>query len=221
MFFTLLFSEPLLAITWLAAVLFALTIHEFFHAYVAYLRHDFTAEAAGRLSLNPLKHIDPVGFIALLLIGYGWAKPVPFNPYHLKNPRWDGVLVALAGPAANLLSAVVAACILRLFFGLGIFSGDNLLAIFLFQLIILNLGLLFFNLIPLPPLDGSKIWHAIFDTFLHNPRLGQLIESRGQNLLMILIVLSFVGINIFFFLDYLVNSALMFLLGANILPFVL
>lgn len=221
MFINFLTSEPLLAVTWLIAVLFALTIHEFSHAYVAYLRHDYTAEAAGRLTLNPLKHLDIVGFLALLLIGFGWAKPVPFNPYHLKNPRWDSIWVALAGPAANLLSAVLAAGLLRWFFGLGIFSGNNLLAVFLFQMIILNLGLLFFNLIPLPPLDGSKIWHVIFNTFLHNPRLGQLIEIRGQNILMILVFLSFAGLDVFFFLNYLSGSTLIFLLGPDILRFVL
>lgn len=213
MFFSLLFSEPFLAVAWVAAVLSAITIHEFSHGLAANLRGDKTAEAAGRLTLNPLSHIDLFGFLSFLLIGYGWAKPVPFNPYHLKNTRWDGVLVALAGPASNFLMAAVAAFILRWLLGAEIIAFDNLLLFFLYMVIVLNLGLLFFNLIPLPPLDGSKIWHAVFDTFLHNPQLGHLIEQRGQLLLMVLIFLSFAGINIFFFLDFLVNRTAGFLLG--------
>src|SRR3989339_1780838 len=98
MFFSLLFYEPIMAVAWIIAVFSAITIHEFSHAYMAYLRGDYTAEAAGRLTLNPLSHLDPIGFVAFLLVGYGWAKPVPYNPYKLKNPRWDGILVALAGP---------------------------------------------------------------------------------------------------------------------------
>lgn len=213
MFFSLLFSEPVLALAWIVAVLSAITVHEFSHGLAANLRGDKTAEAAGRLTLNPLSHLDLFGFLSFLLIGYGWAKPVPFNPYNLKNTRWDGVLVALAGPASNFLLATVAALILRWLLGAEIIALDNLLLFFLYMVIILNLALLFFNLIPLPPLDGSKIWHAIFDTFLHNPQLGHLIEQRGQLLLMVLIFLSFAGINIFFFLDFLVNQTAGFLLG--------
>ncbi|MFA6131870.1 MAG: site-2 protease family protein [Patescibacteria group bacterium] len=213
MFFQLLFSDPFLAVAWVVAVLSALTIHEFSHAMVANLRGDHTAEAAGRLTLNPLSHLDLFGFISFLLIGYGWAKPVPFNPYNLKNTRWDGVWVALAGPASNFLLAAFSAFILQALLGAELIAVNNLLVFFLYLVIILNLGLLFFNLIPLPPLDGSKIWHAIFDTFLHNPQLGQMIEQRGQLLLMLLIFLSFAGVNIFFFLDFLVNHTAGFLLG--------
>ena len=215
MFFSLLFSDPFLAVAWVVAVLSAITIHEFSHAMMANIRGDHTAEAAGRLTLNPLSHIDLFGFISFLLIGYGWAKPVPFNPYNLKNTRWDGVLVAFAGPVSNLILAVVSAFILRGLLGAGVIAVSNLLVYFLFLVMTLNLGLLFFNLIPLPPLDGSKIWHAIFDTFMHNPQLGQMIEQRGQMLLMFLIVLSFVGINIFFFLDFLVSKTSGVLLGST------
>ncbi|MFH1089320.1 MAG: site-2 protease family protein [Candidatus Uhrbacteria bacterium] len=213
MFFALLFSEPILAVAWIVAVLSAITIHEFSHAYMAHLRGDTTAESAGRLTLNPLSHIDLFGFIAFLLIGYGWAKPVPYNPYYLKSPRWDGFLVAMAGPASNLLLATVSALVLRLVIESGFFPASNLLVFFLYLVMTLNLGLLLFNLIPLPPLDGSKIWHGIFDTALHNPRLGQLIETRGQMVLMALIFLSFAGVNIFFFLDYLVKAVSAILLG--------
>jgi Zn-dependent protease len=214
MFFSLLFSEPVLALAWVVAVLTAVTVHEFSHGLAAYLRGDKTAEAAGRLTLNPLSHIDIFGFLSFLLIGYGWAKPVPYNPYKLKNPRWDGILVAMAGPGSNLLLAFMASLFIRLFIGTEIFDSTNLLLVFLFLMIHLNLALLFFNLIPLPPLDGSKIWHAIFNT-ASNPRLAVLIESRGQMILLALIFLSFTGVNIFFFLDFFVRIATSLLIGGN------
>ena len=214
MFFSLLFSEPIMAVAWIIGVFSAITIHEFSHAYMAYLRGDYTAEAAGRLTLNPLSHLDPIGFVAFLLVGYGWAKPVPYNPYKLKNPRWDGILVALAGPGSNLLLAIVASLLIRFFLGAEILDSSNLLLVFLFLVMFLNLALMFFNLIPLPPLDGSKIWHSIFNT-VKNPGLAHLIESRGQMVLFALIILSFAGVNIFFFLDFLVRTAINLLLGGN------
>jgi Zn-dependent protease len=181
---------------------------------MANFRGDYTAEAAGRLTLNPLSHLDPIGFVAFLLIGYGWAKPVPYNPYKLKNPRWDGIFVALAGPGSNLLLAIVASLFIRLFIGAEILDSNNLLLTFLFLVMYLNLALMFFNLIPLPPLDGSKIWHSIFDS-VKNPRLAYLIESRGQMILFGLILLSFAGVNIFSFLDFFVRTVVNLLLGGN------
>jgi len=214
MFFSLLFSQPILAFAWVVAVFSAITIHEFSHAAMANFRGDYTAEAAGRLTLNPLSHLDPIGFVAFLLIGYGWAKPVPYNPYKLKNPRWDGIFVALAGPGSNLLLAIVASLFIRLFIGAEILDSNNLLLTFLFLVMYLNLALMFFNLIPLPPLDGSKIWHSIFDS-VKNPRLAYLIESRGQMILFGLILLSFAGVNIFSFLDFFVRTVVNLLLGGN------
>ena len=109
MLLSLFFTAPMLALVWLTALVIALTVHEFSHAIVGKWRGDDTAEKFGRLSLNPLAHIDPLGFLMLVSIGFGWAKPVPFNPQNLRHPLKDGLMIALAGPAANLVMAVVAA----------------------------------------------------------------------------------------------------------------
>ncbi|HLD18029.1 MAG TPA: site-2 protease family protein [Patescibacteria group bacterium] len=200
MFLTLLSHAPALSIAWLAAILAALTFHEFSHALVATWRGDRTAERAGRLSLNPLSHIDPLGFIPLLLFGFGWAKPVPYNPYNLANPKWDSVAIGLAGPISNLFLAAVGAFFLRLLLLSETLPPDNLLVAFLFLLVLINLFLLFFNLIPVHPLDGSKLFFALFDA----PRWAELrafVANRGPQILFAFVLLSFVGFDVFHFLS--------------------
>jgi Zn-dependent protease len=179
------------ALAWVAAILISLTVHEFSHALVSRWRGDATAERAGRLTLNPLAHIDIVGFIPILLLGFGWAKPVPYNPYNLKNPKWDSVLIALAGPASNFFVAAFAALTIRFLVGSQIVTTLNLLIVFLFLLIVLNLFLLFFNLVPVHPLDGSKLFFALFDA----PRymaLREFVLVRGPQILLFLFILSIV-----------------------------
>lgn len=199
MFLSLLQTNIYIAIAWLSAVLISLTVHEFSHALVALWRGDKTAEREGRLSLNPLSHIDWYGFIPLLLLGFGWAKPVPFNPYNLKNPKWDSVLIALAGPGANLVLAVIASLALRILFVSGIIYTHLLLPIFLVLLVILNLSLMLFNVIPVHPLDGSKLFFALFDA----PRFSELrrfVAQRGPQILLVLIFLSLLtNFDVFFF----------------------
>ena len=107
MLISLLFSNPPVFIAAVVAILVALTFHEFSHALVSYLLGDQTAKRMGRLSLNPITHIDPVGFVALVTIGFGWGKPVPFNPYNLRYPKWGSAIVAAAGPVSNLLMIIV------------------------------------------------------------------------------------------------------------------
>ena len=179
----------------------SLTVHEFSHALMGKWRGDKTAELQGRLTLNPLAHLDPLGLIPLLLFGFGWAKPVPYNPYNLKNPRWDSVLVALAGPAANFLMATLAAVILRFLLGYHLITSLNLLIVFLFLSIVLNLLLLFFNLVPVHPLDGSKLLFAIFE----KPRYAQfreLIAVRGPQVLLVLVLLALItNFDVFFFVS--------------------
>ncbi|MBI5369609.1 site-2 protease family protein [Candidatus Uhrbacteria bacterium] len=198
MFLTLLFSSPLLGLVWLVAILLSLTIHEFSHAFVGGLLGDKTAEREGRLSLNPLAHLDLIGFIPLLLFGFGWAKPVPFNPYNLKNPKWDSVSIALAGPAANLALAIISAAGFRLTSAsLGSF---NALTVFFFLLILLNLFLLFFNVIPIHPLDGSKLFFALFDQPQY-ARLRAFVAIRGPQILMIAVFVAILtNIDVFFFI---------------------
>jgi Zn-dependent protease len=201
MFLDLFFGSPAVALTWVAAIFAALTIHEFSHALVGKLRGDKTAEYEGRLTLNPMKHIDPTGLILLLLFGFGWAKPVPYNPYNLKDPKWDSVKIALAGPGSNLFMAAVSGVAFQLLVGGGVIETFNLLAVFLFLFIILNLFLLFFNLIPIHPLDGSKLFFALFDKPQH-AQLRQFVATRGSQILMIAVLISaFTSINVFFFIS--------------------
>jgi Zn-dependent protease len=134
-------------------ILIALTVHEMAHGWVARKLGDDTAERMGRLSFNPLAHLDLFGTIMLLFGPFGWAKPVPVNPMKLGNPKRDMVWVALAGPLSNILLGYLVALIYRsLFMGIGGY-GEMLF----FYLILINIGLSFFNLLPIPPLDGSNI----------------------------------------------------------------
>lgn len=158
--------------------LFSVIIHEVSHGYVAYLQGDNTARFAGRLTLNPIPHIDLFGSIilpALLIFSgssmvIGWAKPVPFNPYNLRNQKWGEAMVAFAGPLSNIVIAV--------FFGLLIRFGvaPTLMSPFVY-IVFINLLLATFNLIPIPPLDGSKILFSLFPNNLHEARA--FLERNG------------------------------------------
>lgn len=144
----------------LPAILFALSIHEFAHAYTATRLGDRTSE--GRLTLNPLAHIDPMGFICLLLLGFGWAKPVMIDPRAFQKPRRDEVLVSLAGPVSNIVSAVFFGLLLKLLLIYGKqwfaqpYLGEALL-LMMINFVLINIGLAVFNLLPIPPLDGSHL----------------------------------------------------------------
>jgi Zn-dependent protease len=157
-------SEPIRRlIAMLPAFLLAITLHEFAHGYVAYRFGDDTAKRAGRLTLSPLAHLDPLGTIMFLVsawsgLGFGWAKPVPVNPAYLRNPRRDDVFVSLAGVTANLLQAVAWALLLRLAVWAAPGSLREALVIFCWYGVGLNLAFLVFNLLPIPPLDGSRVF---------------------------------------------------------------
>ncbi len=165
-------------------VLSAITFHEVAHGYVAYLLGDPTAKAAGRLTLNPIKHLDPIGTLALFIVKVGWAKPVPINPSYFRNPGQGMILVSLAGPATNfLLAGIMALCFHLLSWFYVEFSGPGglflfrpLALIFLYGVLI-NIGLAVFNLLPIPPLDGSNILAgflppAMANAFLKNAKYG-------------------------------------------------
>ena len=144
------------------AILISLTFHEFGHAYAAYKMGDPTARNLGRMTLNPLAHIDPIGFILLVLFGFGWAKPVPVNPRNYNNFKKGEIVVSLAGVTMNLILAVVGAMILYTLLAVNGYKmmTDSVLstiAIILYYFVGLNCGLIVFNLIPIPPLDGSRI----------------------------------------------------------------
>ena len=165
----------------------ALSVHEFSHAYAAYRLGDNTPKAMGRLTLNPLAHIDWLGLLMLILIGFGWGNPVGFNPHNLKYKKWGSALVAMAGPAANLSGIIVFGLFLKLLAAITGLTVSNLLIQFLNLLIIINAILLVFNLIPIPPLDGSKLLFAILDKPKYD-NLKMKLESRGPAILIILIL---------------------------------
>ncbi|MEK7615350.1 MAG: site-2 protease family protein [Patescibacteria group bacterium] len=198
MFLNLIFASPAIGLAWALAILASLTLHEFAHAFVAMLLGDRTAEREGRLTLNPLAHLDLMGLIPLLLFGFGWAKPVPFNPYNLKNPKWDSVAIAIAGPAANLVLALLSGVLFR--FSLVSFGPSNLLTAFLFLMIILNLFMLLFNIIPIHPLDGSKLFFALFDDPKYES-LRTFVAVRGPQILLLAVFISILtNIDVFFFI---------------------
>ena len=140
-------------------LLFALTVHEYAHALAAYHCGDDTARLNGRLTLDPLAHLDFLGTLCLLFGPFGWAKPVPVNPYNFRHPRRDDIIVSLAGVTANLATAIAVALVMRLTLGFGLWA-TRVGAIawnMLFLLCLMSVGLMLFNLIPLPPLDGSHV----------------------------------------------------------------
>lgn len=174
----------------------ALTGHEVAHGYAAYKLGDPTAKRAGRLSLNPLKHIDPFGTVILPLMLmvlhmpiFGYAKPVPYNPSYFKDPRKGDAITGFAGPAANLVMAVLAALLAHVVFGLAPHILQSQAGYFLMLLLatftLVNLYLMFFNLIPIPPLDGSKVLFALLPEGAYYTLMRY--ERYGMALLLLLV----------------------------------
>lgn len=174
----------------LLAVLFCLTVHETCHGLAALALGDPTAKRQHRLSLNPLRHIDWFGLLMMLVAGFGWARPVPVNPNYFKKPRQGMALTALAGPASNLLLALLLLIPARLIYTYAHYSVFNQTALdFLTSTAALSIGLGLFNLIPIPPLDGSKV----LAMFLPNSAYGQLMRYERYGIL-VLLALSWLGL---------------------------
>lgn len=181
-----LFSNPLAFFVYIIALLIAIAVHEFSHALVADQLGDPTPKLQGRLTLNPIVHIDTIGMILLLVFGFGWGKPVVFDPFNLKNPRKDAALISIAGPISNFIVAIVLAIGLRL---MQLFDLHILFAIgsFLFiPIISLNVVLGIFNLIPINPLDGFKIVGGILSD--EKSREWYQLERYGMFFLILLII---------------------------------
>lgn len=154
---TTFFTNPLSAIIFVVLLFLTIAVHEYAHAKTADYLGDPTPRLSGRLTLNPLVHLDPYGLLFLFFVGFGWGRPVPIDPFNLKNPRRDSALISLAGPLSNFILALISSLLLRLFnyFDLSIISTIGLLILPSF--IFINLILGFFNLLPFSPLDGFKI----------------------------------------------------------------
>jgi Zn-dependent protease len=154
------------ALVWLiriVVILFAITIHEYAHGRAALFFGDPTAKEAGRLSLNPLKHLDPVGTIFLFLFYFGWAKPVPFDTRYFSNRRKGVIVTALSGPISNLLTAFIVGLLIKY-----LEINNVVLELFLLYALLINIGLGLFNLLPIPPLDGSHVVESLIpESFIY------------------------------------------------------
>ena len=190
--------EPQIIILLIPALVFSLSFHEFAHAWMAYRLGDNTAARLGRLTLDPMSHLDPVGSLALLLMGFGWAKPVPVDSRYLENPKQDMVKVAAAGPISNIILAVVAALALRLLFSTDILT-DNIKT-FLIIFMQINITLAVFNLLPVSPLDGSQILTPFLEKYFGSDVVWKM-QVYGPRFLFFIIIFSMVtDIHIFSFI---------------------
>ena len=170
-------------------ILIGLSFHEWAHAYAAYKRGDPTARNLGRMTVNPIAHLDPIGIVMLLVAGFGWARPVPVNPRNFKEPRKDEIIVSLAGVTTNLIIAFVFMGIAYL---VSLFTQSEVAYVLLLYTVYINVGLFVFNLIPVPPLDGYHVFQALFARHI-GYRFFQAFERYG-NYILIAIVLGGGGI---------------------------
>jgi len=179
-----LFSSPIAFIVSLIGLLLAITIHEFAHAFTADKLGDPTPGLQGRITLNPLSHLDPLGTIMLLVFGFGWGKPVNFDPHNLQNPRKDTALISLAGPVSNIILAIALSLVAKS-------MALSFVASLLYPLIYINLVLAIFNLVPVFPLDGEKILSGLLPRNLSFE--FQSVMQRYGTLILIFLVLPVFG----------------------------
>ncbi len=182
-------QDPILLVYLIPSLLIALTFHEYAHARVAYAYGDITAKSQGRLTLNPISHLDPIGTLMILIVGFGWARPVPINPLKFREFRKGLLWVSLAGPLTNFVLGFISMLILTFLLRFGL--TNELFINFMFTLVQLNIILGVFNLLPIPPLDGSKI----LSSMLPSSSLGfyRQIEPYAPLILIMLIVLGVLG----------------------------
>ncbi|MCH7497416.1 MAG: site-2 protease family protein [Candidatus Marinimicrobia bacterium] len=186
--------NPQILILLIPVILLALSVHELSHGLVAYRLGDPTAKNAGRLTLNPLSHLDPIGTLMLFLVHFGWAKPVPVDPRYFENPKRDMLWVALAGPGSNMALALVSGLVIRFIneypeLFLGSFVGGAFYVMMKLSLQI-NLALAIFNLLPVPPLDGSKILYGLLPP--EYEYVAARLERYGPTVLFSLVLFSMI-----------------------------
>ena len=205
------FAHTMLAIGgFLLAIMIALILHEWAHAYAAYKSGDPTAKMMGRMTLNPKKHVEPLGLLMFLFVGIGWAKPVPVNPFNYKNFKRGNFWVSIAGVLTNLIIGFVASFALFL---LTHFAGNHLLVsaplwlfalgMFLEFLVMINIALMLFNLLPIPPLDGYNLLRSFTKP---NNRYMQFARNNSMILIMIVLVLSILGYGVFVLGGYIIGG---------------
>ncbi len=180
-----LFSNPILFLVWALGLVLAISVHEYAHARAADSLGDPTPRAQGRLTLNPRAHLDPLGTLALLFLGFGWGRPVQFDPYNLRNPRRDSALIAIAGPVSNLIFATILSLLIRFFPGIGLLSSVFSI------LIMMNITLAIFNLVPIFPLDGEKILGGLLPSDLYREFAG--IMNQYGTIILIFMLLPIAG----------------------------
>ncbi len=189
MLIDLLINSPILFVPIFAALVTAITVHEFAHAFAADKLGDPTPRLMGRLTINPLKHMDPFGTLLMLFLNFGWGRPVVFDPYNLKNPRRDTAIISFAGPLSNLLLASVLSIILKIMASAGI---GGLFAIIAPLFIKFNVTLAIFNLIPVHPLDGGKILIGLLPP--HEARVvDRIMTQYGLLILLFILVVPVFG----------------------------
>ena len=171
-------------ITSLPGIIIAMVIHEWAHARVAYALGDFTPKMMGRLTLNPAAHIDPFGLLLLLIAHFGWAKPVQINPYNFSNPKRDDILVSLAGPAANFVTAFFALVAMAIMDSMGFPMTEGVYMVFT-AIMIININFGIFNLLPIPPLDGSHVLRQL----LPDELAERYDELQQYNMIILIIIL--------------------------------
>lgn len=186
------YSNFINKLLFLPGIIIGITFHEAAHGYVSYWLGDPTPKNQGRLSVNPLAHIDPMGFIALLLVGFGWGKPVMIDPRYYKNPKRDELLVSLAGVTTNLIIAIIFAVIQILLIDMGaaysMGASWNFVNIIIQYIVFVNLVLMCFNLLPIPPLDGFSVITQLFD--LRKYEWYYKVYSNGFFILMALVFIG-------------------------------
>lgn len=207
-------SGPLVFLVVFLSLILVISIHEFAHAFAANRLGDETPKSQGRLTLNPFAHLDLLGTILLLLVGFGWGKPVIYNPFNLKNPRRDAALISLAGPASNLFFAIIISAI---FFRLDLVTIIPTSIVFniLYYIIYFNLLLAFFNLIPIHPLDGGKIFTGFLPAS-ESREADIFLRRYGLFILILLIFPIFGGVSpIFRVLSPVINFLMGVLIPVN------
>ncbi len=189
-----LFNNPIAFLFYIASLVLAITVHEFAHAFMADRLGDPTPRMQGRLTLNPLAHLDLVGSIMMLIARFGWGKPVEFDAFNLRNPRRDAALISIAGPISNLLLATFASIIINILLTTHVASGllGSILFGFLSSLIMMNVILAIFNLVPIHPLDGFKIVEGILPP--EYARQWKELEPYGMIFLIFMIFPFFGGV---------------------------